>query len=113
MPAELDAQDELVREATRRMYSPDGDGLERPSQIMQKSQSRRPYEGEMYNSRFVNNTALGRLQNFTVDDIEKQRFRVPRHRGNGEPEVQEYSDDREAVGRRRGRSAQPARALRE
>lgn len=63
-----------------------------PRQATHKSLSRR-HDGEMYSSRLVNNTALGRSQNFTIDDIEKQRFRVPRT-ARDEPEV-ESCDERQ------------------
>ena len=114
VPEEVGEQEELVREATRRMYSPEEEEPNRPSQTSHKSGMRRPHEGEMYNSRFVNNTAISRSHNFTIDDIEKQRFRVPRHRGSGEPEV-EYCDERQVdeMRPRRGRTAHSVRALRD
>lgn len=92
-PEEGADQELLVREATRRMYSPGDEGEDQPRQATHKGSFRRPHEGEMYSSRFVNNTALGRSQNFTIDDIEKQRFRAPRQPDRDEPEV-ESCDER-------------------
>lgn len=113
LPEEAGDQDGLVREATRRMYSPGEDEAEEARQATHKSISRRPHEGEMYSSRFVNNTMLGRSQNFTIDDIEKQRFRVPRQQARDEPEVE--SCDERAVDQYRPRRsrAHSVRALRD